>query len=149
MFDSIVIDAPPAPDTDVKQRERAANEKAALRASTSKFPEQVRALVDLVGAPLTAYLGNVDETRAVREWIAGRRVPHPATQAKLQLALQIAAFLYKEEGTNASIAAWFQGMNPALEDAAPATLIRDAAGGTALLQTSRRILAAAREFVDI
>lgn len=65
-----------------------------------------------------ACLGPVSETRAVRQWAEGTR-DHPRV-----------------------VQAWFQGMNPQLEDAAPARLIREGD----LDEVGPRVLAAARAF---
>jgi hypothetical protein len=136
----------PEHDTPSREQERAEHLKLAHRRATATFETVVESLVGLIDVPLTAYLSNVNETRAVRQWLSGERVPHPATQTKLQLALQVAAFL-DAEGEGEVIAAWFQGLNPALDDQAPADLIR-VAGADELSSIARRVLAAAKEFVD-
>jgi hypothetical protein len=118
----------------------------AHRESVKAFGKIVEALVGYVGAQLVAYIGGVSETRAVRQWIAGEREAHPSTRSKLQLALNIAGLL-DQAGEGDAIEAWFQGLNPSLDDHAPAELLRDAEG-TKLTSTGRRILAAAREFAD-
>jgi hypothetical protein len=128
-------------DTAALERSRAQH---AHRSTVQRFPKVVAALVDLVGAPLVAYIANVSETRAVRQWISGERVPHPTTQTKLQLALQVARYL-SEEGEDGAIEAWFQSLNPSLSDNAPAELIRDAER-TQLSSIGRQILGAANEF---
>jgi hypothetical protein len=93
-----------------------------------------------------AYITGVSETRAVRQWISGERVPHPSTQTKLQLALQVAQYLV-EEGEEGAIEAWFQGLNPSLSDQAPAELIRNTERMD-LPSIGRQILAAAKEFAN-
>lgn len=140
---SEVVTDPPAFTTVAMQQQRAL--EAHSRAAR-KFSKVVESLVDLVGAQLTAYLGGVGETRAVREWIQGKRSSSVATRSKLQLALQIALEL-KNEGEEGVIEAWFQGLNPGLDDRPPAKLIRDA-GSTELSTISRQILIAAREFAN-
>jgi len=135
-------------DTVDKQYQRAESQRLAHRAATtSAFTNSVKSLVEFVGAPLTAYLANVNETRAVRQWMTGDRIPHPATQSKLQLALQVAFFL-QQEGEEEVIGAWFQGLNPALDDQTPADLIHAAGSTEELSAIGRRVLAAAREFAD-
>jgi hypothetical protein len=137
------VDSKVLSDTAEKQQQRAQSRKLGHRAALSPFPKVVESLVNLIGAPLTAYLGGVNETRAVRQWMNSERLPHAITQSKLKLALQVAVFL-QNEGEEEVIAAWFLGLNPALDDQTPADLIRSA-GGTEELSA---ILAAAREFVD-
>jgi hypothetical protein len=128
--------------TDAQRRAFDAYRKAAV-----SFPKVVKSLVDLLGAQLTAYIGGVRETRAVREWIEGEREPNAATQSKLRITLQIALEL-SFEGEDGVIAAWFQGFNPGLDDQQPAKLIREA-GETELSETGKRLLLAAREFTNI
>ncbi len=131
--------------TDLAKLERARAERA-HRAAVQPFPKVVDDLVKLVGAPLVAYITGVSETRAVRQWIAGDRVPHPSTRAKLQVSLHVARYL-AEEGENGAIEAWFQGLNPSLRDRAPAELIRNAEG-VEFPSLARQILAAAKEFAN-
>ncbi len=45
-----------------------------------------RQLTDILGAQLVAYIGSVKETRAVREWIAGTRVPRGDASQRLRFA---------------------------------------------------------------
>lgn len=120
--------------------------RAAHRAAVGSFSKVVAQLVALIGAQLTAYIGEVGEVRAVRAWIAGNRVPSATTQSKLQLALQIAQEL-KNEGEEGAIEAWFQGLNPWLDDRPPAEVLRNAVVGK-LSTTGRQVLFAARDFAN-
>lgn len=106
-------------------------------------PELVERLRDLLGAKLVAYLGSVQETRAVRQWAdAGNaRTPSADVVNRLRMAYRIAALLNERDST-AVVQAWFQGMNPRLDDVAPARLLRE---GT-LEQVGPQVLAAARSF---
>lgn len=78
-----------------------------------------RALREVLGARLVAYIGSVKETRAVRQWADNQRVPAAETVLRLRAAYQVAALLGTREEP-AVVQAWFQGMNPRLGDAAPA-----------------------------
>lgn len=90
----------------------------------STFPEVAGALRELLGPQLVAYLGSVRETRAVHQWADGVREPSAVVQQRLRVALQVAAML--AEGESPRIAqAWFQGLNPQLDDRSPARLLRD------------------------
>ncbi len=135
----------PEAAADTAEIERARADRA-HRAAMQRFPKVVGDLVELVGAPLVAYITNISETRALRQWISGERVPHPSTQTKLQLALQVATYLV-EEGEDGAVEAWFQGLNPSLDDHAPAELIRNTER-TDLPSIGRKILAAAKEFAN-
>jgi|SRR6266498_1135504 len=94
------------------------------RAVRSSFPEVARTLRDILGAKLCAYLGSVKETRAVNEWADGTREPSAATQQRLRLALQIALAIAGADGADVT-RAWFQGLNPQLDDRSPARLLRE------------------------
>ena len=102
----------------------------------------VTALRELLGAKLVAYIGSVRETRAVRQWGEGTRTPNDAVVQRLRLAYQVAALL-GERDEPAVVQAWFQGLNPQLDDQAPARLLREGD----LDVTGPQVLAAARAFV--
>ncbi|MFD1249594.1 hypothetical protein ACFQ3F_17475 [Nocardioides ginsengisoli] len=106
-------------------------------------PELVERLRDLLGAKLVAYLGSVGETRAVRQWADAHDGRTPSTEVvnRLRMAYRIAALL-REKDSAAVVQAWFQGMNPRLDDVAPARLLREAE----LDEVGPQILAAARAF---
>lgn len=97
----------------------------------------------MLGAKLVAYLGSVQETRAVRQWAdpADARTPSTDVVNRLRMAYRIAALL-REKDSAAVVQAWFQGMNPRLDDVAPARLLREAD----LEQVGPGVLAAARAF---
>lgn len=103
--------------------------------------ELVARLRDILGAKLVAYLGSVKETRAVRQWAEGTREPSPDVLTRLRTAYQAAALL-REKDAAAVVQAWFQGMNPRLNDVAPARLLRDGE----LSEVGPAVLAAARAF---
>jgi hypothetical protein len=93
----------------------------AMRAS---LPEVVESLRSILGARLCAYIGAVKETRAVNEWAEGVRDPSERTQRGLRLALQIAQAIDEVDGPDVT-RAWFQGLNPQLDDRSPARLLRE------------------------
>ncbi len=94
------------------------------RAVRASFPEVVSTLREILGAKLCAYLGSVKETRAVHEWADGSREPSAGTQQRLRLALQVALAIADTDGPDVT-RAWFQGLNPQLEDRSPARLLRE------------------------
>jgi hypothetical protein len=102
----------------------------------------VRALSDLLGVRLVAYIGSVKEARAVRQWSARERTPAQPVIKRLRDTYQIARLL-SETHSPEVVQAWFQGMNPLLGDLAPARLLRDSESD----ETAHRVLAAARDFV--
>jgi hypothetical protein len=99
-------------------------------------------LRDLLGARLVAYIGGVQSTRAVREWAEGGRTPSQEEQQRLRLALQV-ALLITAADDNEIAQAWFQGINPQLDDRSPARMLRD---GT-LNEAGPAVIAAARAFL--
>src|SRR5436305_1895569 len=97
---------------------------AHTRTVRASFPEVATELREVLGARLVAYLGSVRETRAVNQWADGVREPGAEVQQRLRVALQIALTIAASE--SAQIAqAWFQGLNPQLDDRSPARLLRD------------------------
>ncbi|MFT2711977.1 hypothetical protein [Clavibacter sp. Sh2126] len=114
--------------------------ETAIRASDA---ELVAGLREVLGAKLVAYLGSVQETRAVRQWAEGERVPSAVTMNRLRLAFHVAGILVEREHPRV-VQAWFTGLNPQLDDASPARLIRESPD---LDEAGARILASARSFV--
>ena len=110
----------------------------------SDVTELVSALRELLGAKLVAYLGSVSETRAVRQWADGERKPPAEVVRRLRLAYQVAGLLAERDQPRV-IQAWFQGMNPQLEDWAPARMIREGSPD----EVGTRVLAAARTFAAV
>ena len=82
-----------------------------------------RELTDILGAQLVAYIGSVKETRAVREWSDGTRVPQGDTPLRLRFAYRVAKCIADSDGAETA-QAWFQGLNPLLGNVSPAQLIR-------------------------
>ena len=91
------------------------------------FQEVARRLRELLGAGLVAYIGSVRETRAVRQWGQGRR-PGKDVETRLRHAYAIAQCIADSDGTETA-QAWFQGLNPMLDDVSPARLLRGRPGG--------------------
>lgn len=110
---------------------------------TWPISQVVGELREILGARLVAYLGDVKETRAVREWADGVREPQSeGVRLRLRDAYQIAALLSEREAP-AVVQTWFLGMNPQLSDRSPARLLRDGASE----QSAAEVLAAARSFI--
>ncbi|NYI44960.1 RecG-like helicase [Nocardioides aromaticivorans] len=111
-----------------------------VRLPTSELVARLR---DLLGAKLVAYLGSVQETRAVRQWAdpVDARTPSTEVVNRLRMAYRITALLHEKDSA-AVIQSWFQGMNPHLDDVAPARLLREGN----IEQVGPPVLAAARAF---
>lgn len=107
------------------------------------FPVLVKELSDLLGPKLVAYIADVREARAVRQWSTGEREARTPIPERLRLALQVAWLIAQND--SASVArAWFQGLNPQLEDRSAARLLREGE----LDEVGPQILSAARAFVS-
>ena len=71
--------------------------------------ELVAGIRDLLGAKLTAYLGEVTETRTVRQWAEGERaIRSSVARERLRVAFR-AASLVAEADSQRVAQAWFQG----------------------------------------
>jgi hypothetical protein len=103
--------------------------------------EIVTRLRNMLGATLVAYLGEVKETRAVAQWAAGIRAPSNAIVTRLRTAYHAAAML-REKDSDGVVQAWFQGLNPQLDDIAPARALREQDHAT----VGPAVIAAARAF---
>lgn len=119
--------------------------RAGLKAyqDSIRLPEAklVHGLRDILGVKLVAYIGSVKETRAVRQWADGERKPSAEVMTRLRHAYHVAALL-AEKDSAAVVQAWFQGMNPQLDDVPPARLLLEGQPEEA----AQRVLAAARAF---
>lgn len=83
----------------------------------------IQAVRNIIGAKLVAYLGSAKETRAARQWTDGVREPSAEPMSRLSDSHHVAVLL-AEQDTGTVVQAWFQGMNPELDDVAPASLMR-------------------------
>jgi len=107
--------------------------------------ELVAALRALLGAKLVAYLGGVKETRAVRQWAEGSRTLGNDTDVeRLRVAYRVARLITARD-TPAVAQAWFQGLNPILDDRVPARVLRE----EDLAESGPLVLAAARQFAAV
>jgi hypothetical protein len=88
------------------------------------------------------YCRTVGETRAVRQWADGERAPSDIVRQRLRVGLQVALVLDGADGREVT-QAWFQGLNPQLDDRSPARLLRDGD----LEDAGPAVIAAARAFL--
>ena len=91
----------------------------AMRLPIAEVTQRIQATL---GQRLTAVIAGVQDAKAVREWSAGERMPHPEVQERLRNTLQIVSVLQEHEAPE-TIRAWFRGMNPYLDDRSPALMI--------------------------
>lgn len=112
--------------------------RAHEHAITSSIQAVVRELVETLGATLVAALGGVSETRAVKQWMTGRDPQRPNV---LRFALQLCWIVGEKEGAQ-TVRAWFQALNPQVNDAVPLLLLRE----RPLIEIQGPLMAAARAF---
>lgn len=108
--------------------------------SVAVSPEDiVRRLADVLGKNLLALIVNRD-LRTVTRWVQNDQLRlSAADETRVRNTFQVFSLLMSVEGEH-TVRAWFMGMNPQLEDEAPAEAL--AAGRI------RETLAAARAFVN-
>jgi hypothetical protein len=120
-----------------------ANGAAYVEATRRPFDAVARELRELLTPRLVAFIAGVRETRAVHQWADGtREVKSDSVERRLRLALRVALLLSESEEPRV-IQAWFQGLNPNLDDRSAARLLRDGD----LDEVGPYVLAAARSFV--
>ena len=105
------------------------------------FPEVVSGLRDMLGVRLVAYVGGVKSARSVSTWAEGKGTPGEVDRERLRHAFHAAALL-RERYDAATVQSWFKGMNPALNDEAPAHVLREADP----LKGARDVIAVAKAF---
>lgn len=111
-------------------------QRVAGAAASVPIPDQVASLKALLGPGLAAFTLGVAAT-TVDRWAGGQVAPGLERERRIRAAYQIYELLRPVEA-DPTIRAWFIGMNPQLDDRAPAEAI--AAGDM------RAALAAARAF---
>ena len=96
-----------------------------------------RYLQDVLGQPLVALIAGVRDPNLVGKWAKGECSPEPEAEQRLRHAFEVTQLLL-QGGDADTIRAWFVGMNPDLDDQAPALL---------LAEDPHAVLGAARNFV--
>ncbi|MFY0408950.1 hypothetical protein [Solicola sp. PLA-1-18] len=97
----------------------------------------VAVLADKLGPKVVADIVQKDRS-CISRWRAGAKVPTGTSQT-LRLVLQIFSMLEVAESED-TVRAWFLGMNPELDFAAPAEVVR--------IGKHRDVMEAARSFLD-
>jgi hypothetical protein len=78
------------------------------------------------------------DPKAVGKWARAEREPHPDVGERMRAVYQVAEYLLQAE-SRPTVRAWFLGMNPQLDDRAPALVIAERP--TEVLQAARAFLA--------
>jgi hypothetical protein len=112
----------------------------AHRRAMSASPAEIAAhMSDVLGQRVTAMVAGIDNSKTVGRWARGQ-VPHPEHVQRLRDAYQIAILL--EIGDSRQTAqSWFMGMNPILNDRAPALVLADDPSN------AQRVMQAAKSFL--
>jgi hypothetical protein len=92
-------------------------------ATRSSFQEIVAGLTAIIGRKLTAYIGSVDDVRAVDLWIKGGGTYREA-EPRLRFAYQVVLDLSEHEQP-AVVQSWLTGINPELKNRTPIRLLRE------------------------
>jgi hypothetical protein len=110
--------------------------------------DTVARLVEILGARLVAVIGDVKQTRTVREWIEGQG-PQGNRLQILRFALQVAETIKQHYGEETA-QSWFQGLNHHLLDRAPALVLKSAndAQLDVVLSEEKTVLDALRNFLE-
>lgn len=98
-----------------------------------------RYLSEMYGQKLVARMAGIDDPKRVGKWAQGVQAPRTDAEARLRAVYQITHLLLARDSDHV-VRAWFIGMNPQLDDEAPADAIR--AGQL------KEVLAAAKAFVS-
>lgn len=109
-----------------------------VRAVGQPISNAVANLQEVLGQRLTAVIAGTTDGKAVWQWAKGERRPHPQTEKRLPDAYQVARLLLEREAPEV-VRAWFIGMNPELDDTAPALVIAE---------DPKLVLSAARAFLS-
>jgi hypothetical protein len=113
------------------------------RSRTGKIQEAVQYLRTQLGAGTTAYLSGEDDAQIVDLWIEGRVQPDKLRWKRL-LSAYAATRCLVDAYDDHTARSWFLGMNPTLDDQAPARVLRNSRGSRVLDD----VVLAAREFAE-
>jgi hypothetical protein len=110
--------------TAIREHPNARAARAHRQTVESSPADVARFLQDALGQKLVAYIAHVSGPRTVAHWVAGDRNPGAGAEERLRAAFYIFRLLSEAESSHV-VRAWFAGMNPGLDDTAPATAIRE------------------------
>ncbi|MGV8882054.1 MAG: hypothetical protein ACOH19_07850 [Rhodoglobus sp.] len=115
-------------------------------ARTTAHNDAVQVSAQDISSELARVLGRqllgiiVDKgARTIQRWIAGEHSPGPEEERRLRDAFQVYRTIATVEGDH-TIRAWFMGMNPQLDDDAPADALA--------ANRAKDVMSAARAFVN-
>ncbi|MGI8686144.1 MAG: XRE family transcriptional regulator [Acidimicrobiales bacterium] len=104
---------------DVKARARSAH-----RVSVQWDLDHIaKYLQDQLGQKLVGHIAKADP-KTVGHWARGEQRPRAETEKRIRMAFQVFHLLLGEDDAH-TVRAWFIGINPQLDDQAPADAIRE------------------------
>jgi hypothetical protein len=95
-------------------------------------------LQEMLGRGLVAHIAGTRDTKNVWRWAKGESQPRDEAEKRLRLTYQILQLLLSADSSHVA-RAWLVGMNPQLDDDAPADAIREG--------RFREVLSAAKAYV--
>jgi hypothetical protein len=111
--------------------------RAHERSVTASIANIAQYLQEVLGPKLTAHLAGKSNARTVATWASGTNKPQADAEARLRLTYQVVHLIQGDESLHV-VRAWLIGLNPQLDDEAPANAIREG--------RFKEVLAAARAF---
>lgn len=109
--------------------------RQAAEASTADI---VHFLEETLGRTLTAHVAGGVSAKTVRRWVDGER-PRRAAEERLRTAFHVFQLLLASGDSEHTVRAWFIGLNPQLDDVAPAQALHEG--------KLREVMVAAKSFV--
>jgi hypothetical protein len=132
------IETPVPPGTVAMDAEQVIAE--AHRRTVAATPASMASyLQELFGQGLTALILGLDNPKTVGRWARGT-APHPGNLARVRNVFHI-AILLELATSRQTVQSWFMGMNPLLDDRAPALVLTDEP------DNAPRVMQAARAFL--
>jgi len=123
----------------VATQARVRTDEAHRRTVTLSTADIARFLQDTLGSALTAHIAGVKDPKMVVKWAAGTTTPGAEREKRLRATYQVFQLILEAEDEYVA-RAWFIGMNPQLDDEAPADCLRES--------RFRDVMAAARAFLS-
>lgn len=109
------------------------------RSVTMDIADVAGYLQEVLGQKLVAHMASVRDPKGVGQWARRAQTPRLEAERRLRAVYQVLHLLLTVDSPHVA-RAWFIGMNPQLNDEAPADAIRDG--------RLREVLAAAQAFVS-
>ena len=114
-------------------------EREAVMSSTQDLAGYLQTTL---GQKLTAYVTGLSDPKIVGRWASGKTTPRDVAKLRLQIAFHATRLLAEAYGQDTA-KSWLLGVNEALDDEAPAWVLRNAND----VDDLRPIIPLAKEFV--